>query len=247
MYKIIACDLDETLIRSDRTISQEDKDAIAAARALGVHFVPATGRGYESVDVTLAELGLLEAQGEYVISFNGGCVTENAGHRRIHYQGLEREVACRLWERGLAYDICMHVYTPDMCYAFRYNDDERAFQAGRMALTPVDYESLDFLEGQPIVKLLYQNTNIPYLQQIECEITDITDGLDLSYSSNRYLEFNPRGVTKGAGLLRLADLLGVDHADTIAIGDNWNDYSMIRDAGMGAAVANAVEDMKPLC
>ena len=52
---------------------------------------------------------------------------------------------------------------------------------------------------------------------------------------------------KGAGLLRLARELGVDPAGTIAIGDNWNDWPMIRDAGLGACVANAVEDMKPQC
>ena len=62
-----------------------------------------------------------------------------------------------------------------------------------------------------------------------------------------YLEFNARGVNKGAGLLRLARELGVDQVDTIAIGDNWNDWPMIRDAGLGACVANAVEDMKPRC
>lgn len=212
-----------------------------------MRFVPATGRGYESVDVTLAELGLLDAENQYVISYNGGCITENAGHRLIHYQGLETNVAAELWHRGLAYDICMHVYTTDMCYAYRYSDDERNYLAGRMAVTPVDYETLDFLAGQPIVKVLYQNTNIPYLNQIEREVADVTGDLDVSYSSNRYLEFNARGVNKGAGLLQLADLLGVAHDDTIAIGDNWNDWPMIRDASLGVAVANAVEDMKPQC
>ncbi len=65
--------------------------------------------------------------------------------------------------------------------------------------------------------------------------------------SGRYLEFNARGVNKGAGLLRLAAALGVDPSETIAIGDNWNDWPMIRDAALGVAVANAVEDMKPQC
>ena len=69
----------------------------------------------------------------------------------------------------------------------------------------------------------------------------------MSYSSGRYREFNARSVNKGAGLLRLARELGVDPADTIAIGDNWNDWPMIRDAGLGACVANAVEDMNPQC
>lgn len=98
-----------------------------------------------------------------------------------------------------------------------------------------------------VVKVLYQSTDIPHLQSIERALADVTGDIDVSYSSGRYLEFNARGVNKGAGLLRLARELGVDPADTIAVGDNWNDWPMIRDAGLGACVANAVADMKPRC
>lgn len=246
MYKIIACDLDETLIRLDRTISQRDKDAIAAAKAAGAWFVPATGRGFESVDGTLAELGLDEP-GQYVISYNGGAISENVTHRLLHFQGLDRALASELWRRGQAYDVCMHVYTPDMCYAWHYSEDERNYLAGRMAVTETDECDLAFLDGQEIVKVLYQNVDVPYLQSIAHDLTDVTVDIDVSYSSGRYLEFNARGVNKGAGLLRLAEALGVGAADTIAIGDNWNDWPMIRDAGLGACVANAVEDMKQQC
>lgn len=246
MYKIMACDLDETLIRLDRTISAEDKVAIAAAKEAGVWFVPATGRGFESVDGTLKELGLFEPN-QYVISYNGGAITENVTHRLLHFEGIDRDLASQLWQRGLDYDVCMHVYTPDMCYAYRYSEDERNYLAGRMAVTETSERDLRFLAGQEIMKVLYQNTNIPYLNQIEKELSDITSDIDVSYSSGRYLEFNARGVNKGAGLLRLAAALGVDPSETIAIGDNWNDWPMIRDAALGVAVANAVEDMKPQC
>ena len=56
MYKIIACDLDETLLSDDRSISKENIEAIQKAKELGVKFVPATGRGYNTVDGTLKEL-----------------------------------------------------------------------------------------------------------------------------------------------------------------------------------------------
>lgn len=148
---------------------------------------------------------------------------------------------------GIEYDVCMHVYTPDMCYAYRYSEDERSYLAGRMAVTETDETTLDFLDGQEIVKVLYQNTDTSYLRSIASELSDVTGDIDVSYSSGRYLEFNAHGVNKGAGLLRLTEALGVDPADTIAIGDNWNGWPMIRDAGLGVCVANAVEDMKPQC
>jgi hydroxymethylpyrimidine pyrophosphatase-like HAD family hydrolase len=71
--------------------------------------------------------------------------------------------------------------------------------------------------------------------------------MDVSYSSNRYIEFNRRGVNKGAGLLNLAMLLGIRQEETIAIGDNYNDLSMIRAAGLGVGVANTVPEMKNQC
>ena len=73
------------------------------------------------------------------------------------------------------------------------------------------------------------------------------DLLDVSYSSNRYIEFNHQGVNKGQGLKKLADILGVDIKDTIAIGDNFNDLSMIKVAGLGVGVQNTVENMKKEC
>ena len=91
------------------------------------------------------------------------------------------------------------------------------------------------------------NTDYGYLKKIEDDLKDITGDLDVSYSSNRYIEFNHQGVNKGQGLKKLADILGVDIKETIAIGDNFNDLSMIKVAGLGVGVQNTVEDMKKEC
>ena len=248
MYKIIACDLDETLLKStDRTISQKNKDAIAAARKLGVKFVPATGRGFNSVDVTLKELDLYECEDEYVISYNGGAITENKGNKVLHFEGISIELASELYKRGLNYNVCIHVYTKDMVYAYNYLQEEIDYLANRMEVTEIFDQDLEFLRGQEIVKCLYMNTDYSYLKRIEEELKDITEGIDVSYSSNRYIEFNHKGVNKGAGLESLANLLGVDLKDTIAIGDNFNDLPMIQKAGLGVGVQNTIENMKPLC
>lgn len=247
MYKIIACDLDETLLSSDRTISARNIQAIRQATAAGVKFIPATGRGYSSVQNTLKELGLWDKEDEYVISYNGGAVTENKGNRLLHFEGLPFALAQELYRRGLAYDVCIHVYTKDMVYAYRLWPEEIAYLAGRMEIKEIFAEDLDFLKGQEIVKVLYTNTNYSYLKMIESELKDITQGIDVSYSSNRYIEFNPKGVNKGAGLRFIASLLGVKPEETISIGDNFNDLPMIRAAGLGVGVQNTVPDIKPLC
>ena len=247
MYQIIACDLDETLLRRDKTISDKDKASIKKAMAHGVKFVPATGRGYMSVEPTLRELGMYDEPGQYVISFNGGAITENRGHRLLHFQGIPFELAEEFFRRGLALDVCIHIYTKDTVYVYNLVPEEAEYIRGRMEVKEFFDKNLDFLRGQEIVKCLYMNTDDAYMGKIRENVSDLLGAVDLSYSSNRYIEFNQKGVTKGDGLRRLAAMLGVDMADTIAIGDNFNDLSMIRAAGLGVGVANTVEAMKPKC
>ena len=82
MYRMIVTDLDETLISTDRTISKRNVEAIRKAVDKGVLFVPATGRGYNSVHDTLKTLGLYDCAGQYVISYNGeqhGLMETNRG------------------------------------------------------------------------------------------------------------------------------------------------------------------------
>lgn len=75
-YKIIACDMDETLLSSDATICQRNIEAIAKAVAKGVKFVPCTGRSFRTIDGVLKTLRLFEQPDQYVIGLNGGNITE---------------------------------------------------------------------------------------------------------------------------------------------------------------------------
>lgn len=85
-------------------------------------------------------------------------------------------------------------------YAYNYTQDEKDYLAGRMEVTEIFEKDLTFLKGQEIVKRLYMDTDYSYLQEIAKDLEDITYAIDVSYSSNRYIEFNHKGVNKGAGL-----------------------------------------------
>lgn len=247
MYKMIACDLDETLLDDNHRISDKNKEAIQKAGKLGIKFVPATGRGYNTVRNTLKDLGLLEAEDEYVISFNGGAITENNGEKLLYFQGIPFELAHEFYKRGLQYDVCIHVYTKDVVYVYNYVQAEKDYVGGRMPMREIFDQNIDFLKGQEIVKVLYMNLNQSYLRQIEKDLKEITQEIDVSYSSNRYIEFNRKGINKGQGLLSLANLLDIKQAETIAIGDNFNDLSMIKAAGLGVGVRNAAEGIRKDC
>ncbi len=246
-YRLIACDLDETLIRSDRTISERNIEAVQEARRLGVKFVPATGRGYKYLGPVLRLLGLEDREGEYAISYNGAALTENRGNRVLCFEGLPFDTAEKLYRYGLDCEVGIHVYTPDALYVRGIGKDEWEYLAGRTEAFETRERSLEFLKGQKIAKLLYVNTDCGYLRQVEAGMGELAAETEISYSSGRYLECNRKGVNKGRGLLTLSRYLGIDPAETIAIGDNFNDLSMLQAAGLGAGVANTPEEMKPLC
>lgn len=248
MYRIIACDLDETLLDETGSVPPRIRTAVAAARERGARFVLATGRPFLSVHRTLDELGLLGRAGEYVISFNGGVITENVDERPLTSCSLARETAEALYEQGVARDLTVHVYTLDAVYVYNNLPEERLYLEERMGVHETDRTTLDFIDEQDekIVKLLYMSLDVERLRAAERELASagLTAGLDVCYSSNRYLEFNAPGVNKGAGLLELAGLLGVAPEETMAIGDNSNDVPMLRTAGLGVAVANASAEAK---
>lgn len=248
MYKMVVTDLDETLISTDRTITQKNIDAIRKAVSMGIKFVPATGRGYNSVHETLKTLGLYDQEDQYTISYNGGAITENKGEKLLYSQGVSFEEAEALYKYALKYeDICIHVYTPDQVWVYRFFPEEYEYLAARQPCTEIFEDNIDFLKGKQIMKVIYMNTDYEYLRRIEKEIAHLTGNMDISYSSNRYMEINRKGVNKGAGLQRLCDITGIDISETIAVGDNFNDLPMIRAAGLGVGVANTVEAMKKEC
>ena len=124
-YKLIVSDMDETLLNDNREISENNLKMIKLAKEkYGVKFVPATGRGYASIQNELMKLGLHDLPGEYVISYNGAVITENKGNTLLQSSGLDYDVMKKIFEFGLNEDVCQHVYTKDTVYVFNVNSYE---------------------------------------------------------------------------------------------------------------------------
>lgn len=243
-YTLVVSDLDETLLGSDHRISVRNAEVIREAVRQGVRFVPATGRNYISVQPMLEQLGLADREDEYLIAYNGGAVFENKGNRVLMLETLPFDVADNLYQRGVGYDACVHVYTLDDVYAYNFWKEEREYMKGLMFIRETDMRNLDSLKNQQILKVLYENENLSYLKQIEDGLSDLKDQVDMAYSGNRSLEFTRKGVTKGAAVRHLAAKLRIPASEVLAIGDNLNDLSMLQEAGLGIAVQNAAPGAK---
>jgi HAD-superfamily hydrolase, subfamily IIB len=249
MYKLIACDLDETLLDDHHQICIKNKEMIKKATELGVKFVPATGRGFMAVQNILKDLDLYQKENEYTLAFNGAALVENKNNKMILFEGLTFAKAKELFEFGLDKDVCIQVYTDTVVYMYNLNNDERQrYHKAKTEYVELIEPTIDFLKDQLIAKVIYQNTDIPYLNNIQEEMKSLTDGeISISYSSNRYMELNRLGVDKGNTMLKLAEILGIKPEETIAVGDNYNDMPMLLVAGLSVAANNAVDGVKEVC
>lgn len=243
MYQMILSDLDETLLVNHH-VPQFNQEAIKQLQ--NVKFVPATGRSFPMIEDILEEIGTTNQADEYSICFNGGLIVENQNAKILSFQGLTFDQAKQLFDLGENYDVCIMIFTLDHCYLFKADPTEIARKtAQKAAFTVIDDYHMDFLKNEKIAKFLYVKPDMDYLKSVEQDLPeDIKKQFSISYSSYRYLEFNPLGVSKGAALKWLADYLDIDKQNVIAIGDNYNDISMIQEAGLGVCVAGAHDDIK---
>ena len=244
MYRLIATDLDETLLTTDKHVSLTDVQTISKMK--DVKLVLATGRGHFTIQNTLKEVGLYDKEDEYCISLNGAIITENKDNRIIHMEPLEYSDALKLFEIGLNHDICMHFYTVNECYGYRVFDNEREYLKNRINVIEFEDQDLSFLKNDTILKVLYCNTDIDYLRKLKKDL-DLDDVYDVTLSANRYLEFNKKGVNKGRGLRKLAEYLNIPIEETIAVGDSLNDLAMIKAAGLGIGVKNSAIEIIDDC
>ncbi|XKM14599.1 Cof-type HAD-IIB family hydrolase [Orbaceae bacterium ac157xtp] len=246
MYKLIACDMDETLLDNYAKVSAENRNAIDKARQAGIRFVLSSGRGYLAMQTTNKALNLYDKEDEYTISFNGGVITENKDNRVLMTEGISFSQLQTLFDIGVKFDVEMHIYTLDKVYIYRIQEDDRKYLKGRLD-DYIEFEDADinFLKDQNIIKILYFNLDQSLLKTIKDTIPKhIQDQYSITYSANRYLEFNQKGISKGSGLLTLLQKLNIKPEEVIAIGDSNNDVSMLNVAGLAVAVANASPEMK---
>ncbi len=248
MIKCIISDLDETLLDDEKNIPEINVQAIKKAQELGIPFVIATGRGYTSIPQYLDVLDL-KHKGMYSITNNGAIISDNECNKHISFEGLSYEVAKEIVEFGLSIGVCVQVFSATDVYSFLTDQDEKdmllSFKPDAHILDHTDYS---FIQDLDIVKVMYQNLDIPYLQSLENKLSEfILNETTISYSSHRYMEFNKKGISKAVGIEKLLKIMNINKDDVLAIGDNHNDYAMLNYVTHSATVSNGVKELKELC
>lgn len=247
MYKIIFSDLDETLLVNHH-VPDFNINAIKEARKKGIKFIPCTGRAFNMIGTILDEIDAKDKEDEYSICFNGGLIVENKNNKILHFKGISYDLCKRVFDYGKDLDVCIMIFTVDCCYMFHASEDEVARKRQQKANFKICEEyDMSFLKNDKIAKILYQRADMDYLTNIVDNLPEeLVNSINIGYSSNRYIEFNAPGVHKGYGVEWLCKYLNIPVADTIGIGDNYNDVDLIKTSGLGVAVACANNEIKEL-
>ena len=246
-YKLICSDLDKTLLVNN-LIPQFNLDAIQKARKLGVKFVVSTGRDIEIITHLLKQLNTDNSDDEYTICCSGAKIYENKNKKIIYINYLSHEIVEQIFDFGKKFPEMYTVFdTSDGVYVF--NDIILKKERNEYGYKYKQLKTLDDIKDLKIIRVIFTCKNGTYLNNILKEIKEIKifdNKVDYYLTQNQFLEFNNLGVNKGEALKWLCNYLNIDIKETIAIGDSYNDESMLKEAGLGACVKSANDDIKKI-
>lgn len=253
-YKLIASDMDETLLADDHSLPPANVEALKRLHELGVLFVPCSGRPYASIMQNFEGIDHHLLEQSYVIGYNGGSINRYGDSSPLQTCDISNATAEKLLEQGLHLGLCTHIYLQDgtilVLNAPAFEKDRVRGVRGVVFLRARAGDGLaSFTHGSEIAKMIYMDSDFAALKHIGAGLQDKLRklGIDISYSSQRYLELMPHGINKGTGVSSLAKMLGISMDEVICMGDSSNDLAMIEVAGLGVGVANVTDDVRPAC
>jgi Cof subfamily protein (haloacid dehalogenase superfamily) len=235
--RLIASDLDGTLLRRDRTISNRTRTALARAQERGIVVVLATARPPLTTRVFAEDAGI----SGHAICSNGAILYDISRDELLGHQTLDTEIAQRLI-------VALRAAMPGVCFGLVQGRDfacepnyaaiARVEDHGRLLEDLSLGDALDLLAA-PTTKLVIRHPErLP--PDLLATIQELgLDGFEATHSGAPFLEVVAANVTKGWALAALCAQLGIEAAEVVAFGDAPNDAAMLRWAGHGVAVANA--------
>ncbi|WP_291633119.1 sugar-phosphatase [Clostridium sp.] len=242
MYKLIALDMDGTLLNNEKQISPANNKAIQQARENGVKVVLASGRPLVGFKRYLEELNLV-SEDDYAVAFNGALVQSSTGTEIISKTTLTVEDYKYLYELSKELKVNIHVLTETGVISPKDNKyTRREAEMNHISCDIVAVE--DVAMDTTIVKVMF----IDEPELIDEIIQKIPEAVSNNYTIVRsapfFLEFLHKSVNKGAGVAALAEKLNIKQEEVICIGDAGNDIHMIKYAGLGVAMGNAFPEVK---
>lgn len=262
MIKLIASDMDGTLLDSKMAISEDNASAIREAARQGVEFMVATGRAYAEAKPPLEDAGIECA----MITLNGAQVFDKTG-KSIFTAGIEKETVYKILDLLDETEIYYEISTNEGIISERQEKRIENFAAhiaetmphltykvaiamaaAHLSLLEITYvksirEAIK-KEDIQVLKIIGFSIDGPkVLGPVGLEIGKLPD-IVITSSAQNNIEVNHKNAQKGIAVANIAKKLEVDPEQVMAIGDNFNDVSMLQWAGVSFAMGNAEVEVK---
>jgi Cof subfamily protein (haloacid dehalogenase superfamily) len=238
-FRLVATDLDGTLLRTDKSVSSRTRRVLARVREAGVRITLVTGRPPRFLQIVAEDLDMWDL----AVCGNGAIVYDPARHAVIRHTpipaAVAREIILEL--RGMA---------PGICFAFEqelYSSCEPEYLARFTFNTAPQAPLVDdalILCRQPVTKLIARHPTIP-IAELLLMIESLPDERVLAtFSGAPFVEISAREAQKSLALAWLCEEWGIQSSEVIAFGDMPNDLPMLHWAGHSVATANAHSELR---
>lgn len=238
MLRLVASDIDGTLVRADKTASDRTRRALAQIQADGVTVVLVTARPAHTVEALADQIGV----SGLALCSNGAVIYDLALREIVRHTPLAVETARLLI-------VTLREIVPEVCFAFVRGPRFACEPAYKLIADPADHadgflasalldDALILCEEAP-TKLVVRHPTI-HVDDLLIRVRGLgLDGFEATHSGASFVEVAAAGVTKAWALAALCDDLGISADEVVAFGDAPNDLPMLQWAGRGIAVANA--------
>ena len=255
--KIIALDLDGTLLDSEKRLSEVNRDALARATEKGVLIVPTTGRFFGMMPPAVRDLPFVR----YAITINGAQVYDRETDTAIVRDEIPLDTALAIMETLDRYDVIYDCYRQNWGWmtaalqekAADYATNDHYLKMVREFRRPVPELKAHLREtaadGDVQKVMLFatnreRSTAIDCLRKLSDELAARFPEIKVTASTWNNIELNIKSAHKGNALRRFAEHLGFGLENCMAFGDGMNDFTMVEAAGLGIAMANAEPEVK---
>lgn len=229
MYKLIALDMDGTLLNDDKKITPKTKQAIREVVEKNMKIVMCTARPIYRISEYLKELNLMRSK-QYTVAFNGAIIYENQNFIKLTDSYLKKDQITEI---------------------IRFTKENKVFTAlhyenGKLEKSKIEDENevFDEINEKEIYKIVFFNNPDNIKNIYENAKSKLGSICEITNSEPTRIEFVQKGINKAKALEYICKINNIDVKDIIAIGDGDNDTEMIKLAGLGIAMGNGVEQLK---
>ena len=246
-YKLIAVDMDGTLLNDESMITERTKSAVISAIEMGILFVVSTGRSMTALK-NIKNSDVLIENDMPLILFNGANVITGKSQKRLFSSSLQADYVKQIYNFGVDRNTPVIIWIGEQLWVSHdceaVQDYQRMSGAEINIINDIDIDEFKSAEAS---KMLWidEPDNIRRYQQEMSEY--FNRSINCHISKPELLEFVSAEASKGNAMREIGKIYGIDRSEMIAVGDSYNDVSMLEYAGFSVAMQNAPDDIKAIC